>query len=156
MCICVCECAYACMCMCVQVYVCVCVCVCMCVHVFLSVYVCVHVCVCTCMCVSVYVCVRVYVCVTEREVCVQYGVAQSDSSMHWLGTLCFCSDFLCLTRTRIWVKMSTPEHQLSCGRVGSSHMWCDTPAVNLNHRGTGGSTVHSINTEIRATVASLT
>ncbi len=35
-------------------------------------------------------------------------------------------------------------------------MWCDTPAVNLNHRGTGGSTVHSINTEIRATVASLT
>ncbi len=35
-------------------------------------------------------------------------------------------------------------------------LWCDTPAVNLNHRGTGGSTVHSINTEIRATVASLT
>ncbi len=35
-------------------------------------------------------------------------------------------------------------------------LWCDTPAVNLNHLGTGGSTVHSINTEIRATVASLT
>ncbi len=35
-------------------------------------------------------------------------------------------------------------------------LWCDTPAVNLNHRGIGGSTVHSINLEIRATVASLT
>ncbi len=35
-------------------------------------------------------------------------------------------------------------------------LWCDTPAVNLNHCGIGGSTVHSINTEIRATVASLT
>ncbi len=32
-------------------------------------------------------------------------------------------------------------------------MWCDTTAVNLNHRVTGGSTVHSINIEIRATGA---
>ncbi len=38
----------------------------------------------------------------------------------------------------------------------AASVWCDTPAVNLNHRGTGGSTVHSINMEIRATVASLT
>ncbi len=30
-------------------------------------------------------------------------------------------------------------------------MWCDTPAVNLNHRVTGGSTVHSIKQEICAT-----
>ncbi len=30
-------------------------------------------------------------------------------------------------------------------------MWCDTPAVNLNHRVTGGSTVHSIKQEIHAT-----
>ncbi len=42
--------------------------------------------------------------------------------------------------------------------AGEIHLglWCDTPAVNLNHRSTGGSTVHSINMEIRATVASLT
>ena len=33
-----------------------------------------------------------------------------------------------------------------------SNLWCDTPAVNLNHRLTGGSTVHTINIEIRATV----
>ncbi len=39
---------------------------------------------------------------------------------------------------------------------GGGGVWCDTPAVNLNHLGTGGSTVHSINMEIRATVASLT
>ncbi len=32
-------------------------------------------------------------------------------------------------------------------------MWCDTPAVNLNHHVTGGSTVHTINIEIRATRA---
>ncbi len=30
-------------------------------------------------------------------------------------------------------------------------MWYDTPAANLNHRVTGGSTVHSIKQEIRAT-----
>ncbi len=40
--------------------------------------------------------------------------------------------------------------------AATKFVWCDTPAVNLNHRGTGGSTVHSINTEIRATMASLT
>ncbi len=41
-------------------------------------------------------------------------------------------------------------------KVVLCNLWCDTPAVNLNHRGTGGSTVHSINIEIHATVASLT
>ncbi len=57
-------------------------------------------------------CVCACVCVIEREVCVQYGVAQSDSSVHWLGTLCFCSELLCVTLFRIWVvNMSTTVHQ---------------------------------------------
>ncbi len=50
----------------------------------------------------------------------------------------------------VFVKSCSTELCLQC-----AGMWCDTPAVNLNHRGTGGSTVHSINTEICATVASL-
>ncbi len=33
---------------------------------------------------------------------------------------------------------------------GGGGVWCDTPAVNLNHRLTDGTTVYSINTEVPA------
>ncbi len=45
---------------------------------------------------------------------------------------------------------------ISCKKhfaVRARLMWCDTPAVNLNHHVTGGSTVHTINIEIHATGA---